>query len=84
VKGETLESIDGIDTNIVAPVQTADPDNQGGETLSVLFGFNLAGQTGALKGHRLAFEAGFPVYQDLNGPQLETNVVVTFGWQYAF
>lgn len=84
IKGETLGKIDGIDPTIVAPVQTADPNNQGGETLSVLFGMNLAGQTGVLRGHRLALEAGFPVHQDLNGPQLETDLVITAGWQYAF
>jgi hypothetical protein len=84
IKGERLGKINGIDAAIVAPVQTADPNNQGGETLSVLFGINLAGQTGALRGHRLALEAGLPVHQDLNGPQLETDLVITAGWQYAF
>ena len=84
IEGEKSGTIDGIDPDIAAPVQTADPHNQGGRTLSVLFGFNLAGQTGALMGHRLALEAGLPVYQDLNGPQLETDAVITLGWQYAF
>lgn len=84
LQGERQGSIDGIDPNIVAPVQTADPENQGGETLSVLFGFNLAGQAGMLGGHRLAFEIGFPVHQDLNGPQLETEATITLGWQYAY
>ncbi len=84
LQAEHLGQIDGIDTIIVAPVQTADPDNYGGETISALFGFNLAGQSGVLRGHRLAFEAGFPIYQDLNGPQLETDLVITAGWQYAF
>ena len=31
--------------------------------------------------NRLAFEGGAPVYQDLNGPQLETDWIMTFGWQ---
>lgn len=84
VQGEKLGRIEGIDPNIIAPVQTADPDYQGGKTLSVLFGLNLASQTGPLRGHRFAFEAGFPVHQDLNGPQLGTDAVVTLGWQYAF
>ncbi len=47
-------------------------------------GFNLMGQRGGLRGHRLAFELGVPVYQDLNGPQLETNWTATLGWQLAF
>ncbi len=48
------------------------------------FGVNIAGQTGGLRGHRLAFEAGLPIHQDLNGPQMETDLVITGGWQYAF
>ena len=84
VEAEHTGKIDGIDPIIAAPVQTADPDNQGGEKVSVLFGFNVAGQSGELRGHRLALEAGFPVYQDLNGPQLGTDFTVTAGWQYAF
>lgn len=83
-QGEKLKRIDGIDSNIIGPVQTANPDFQGGDTVTILFGFNLVGQSGALRGHRLAFEAGFPVHQDLNGPQLETDLVLTGGWQYAF
>lgn len=83
LKGVTQGSIDGIDSEIMAPVQTADPDNYGGETLEALAGVNLVGQTGALRGHRLAFELGLPVYRDLNGPQMETDMTLTVGWQKA-
>jgi hypothetical protein len=76
--------IDGIDPGIIGPVQTADPDNQGGDIVNLMFGANVAGQTGLLRGHRLAFEAGIPLHRDLNGPQLETDLIVTAGWQYAF
>ena len=76
--------IDGIDPNIVAPVQTADPDNQGGDVVNLYFGLNLAGQHGRLRGHRIAMEAGIPLHRDLNGPQLETDLTLTAGWQYAF
>ncbi|MGB3627762.1 MAG: transporter, partial [Henriciella sp.] len=84
LKAQTVGQIEGIDPNIMAPVQTADPDNQGGETLEALIGVNLAGQQGAIAGHRLAFELGLPVYRDLNGPQLETDMTFTVGWQKAF
>ncbi len=84
LEAEYSGRIDGIDPEIVAPVQTADPDNQGGRNVSLLFGFNLAGQPGLLRGHRLALEGGFPVYQNLNGPQMESEFVLTAGWQYAF
>lgn len=84
VKAVSQGKIDGIDPAIMAPVQTADPDNAGGDTVEFLFGINLAGQTGALKGHRLALEYGIPLARDLNGPQLETDRVLTLGWQKAF
>jgi hypothetical protein len=32
----------------------------------------------------VALEIGAPVYQDLNGLQLETDWTTTLGWQYAF
>jgi len=35
-------------------------------------------------GHRLAIEYALPLHRDLNGPQLETDSVVTIGWQKAF
>lgn len=78
------DKIDGIDPQIVGPVQTADPDFQGGETLNLLLGVDLAGQSAASRGHRLAIEAGFPLERDLNGPQMETDLTLTAGWQYAF
>ena len=84
VTGETEESIDGIDDQIVAPVQTADPDNYGGERISVSFGLNTVFRNGALKGHRFAIEATIPVHQKLNGPQLERDHAIMVGWQKAF
>lgn len=77
-------SIDGIDPMIVAPVQTANPDFHGGERFDIGVGVNLAGQSGVIKGHRLAVEMLFPAYQDLNGPQMETDWTLTIGWQKAF
>jgi len=84
LKGRSVGQIEGQDALVRAPVQTADPDNHGGETLEVLAGINLAGQTGWQKGHRLAAEIGLPLYRDLNGPQLETDLTFTIGWQKAF
>ncbi len=84
VKAVSQGRISGQDAAIVAPVQTADPDNQGGETVEILLGVNLAGQTGALRGQRLALEYGLPIYRNLNGPQLETDQTLTLGYQIAF
>lgn len=84
LKATSAGSIDGDDPAIRAPVQTADPDNHGGETVEALVGVNLAGQTGWQRGYRLALEVGLPLHRDLNGPQLETDFTLTLGWQKAF
>jgi len=84
LEGETQGDIDGIDANIVAPVQTADPDNYGGQRVEAAFGVNLLSTGGVLKGNRLAFEAAAPIYEDLNGPQMKRDYTFTLGWQKAF
>ena len=82
--GESMGQINGIDPNIVLPTQAADPANYGGEVLSTYIGFNWVGQEGLLRGHRIALELGMPFYQDLNVPQMETNKILTIGWQRAW
>lgn len=84
IAGSTQGDIKGIDPEIMAPVQTADPANYGGDRVSLLAGINLVGQEGDLRGHRLAFEIGAPIYEDLNGPQMETDWTFTVGWQKAW
>ena len=44
----------------------------------------LVVREGPLAGTRFAVEGGVPVYQNLDGPQLETDWVLTAGFQYAF
>ncbi|MGB1457196.1 transporter [Spongiibacter marinus] len=65
-------------------VPTADPDAQGGERSELSLGLNYLFLKGAAKGHRLALEYGEPVYQHLDGPQMELDSTLTAGWQYAF
>lgn len=81
---ETEDSIQGIDSEIVGPVQTADPRNYGGERVSAEIGFTYTGQNGWMEGHSLS--AGFilPVYQDLNGPQMERDYSFLLGYRKAF
>jgi len=76
--------IRGIDSQIVGPVQTANPDFQGGERLYLLGGVNLVATHGPLAGHRIGLELGVPVHQDLNGPQLRGRWNLNIGWQKAF
>lgn len=73
-------NIEGIDLQIIAPVQTADPARQGIRRVDVGVGTNwvLPGER-----HRLSFEFIVPLSQSLDGPQLETDWQLTLGWQYA-
>lgn len=63
-----------------ALVQTANPQLQAGDRLNASVGANYLFSSG----HRLAIEYSRPVSQNLNGPQLETDSVITLGWQKAF
>ena len=76
---EHRSKVDGMDPAIVAPVQTADPDNYGGKQLWAQASVNTL-----FAGHRIAVEAGLPLWRKLNGPQLETDWSVTLGYQRAF
>lgn len=78
------DEIDGADPKIHAPVQGANPDNYGGETLNLALGVNLVGQSGLIRGHRLAIEYQAPIYQDVNGVQMDMQSMLTLGYQYAF
>lgn len=84
LQAETVGRIDGIDPAIVGPVQTANPDFQGGESVTGLLGINFAATGGALKGWRLGIEGGVPIVQDLNGPQMPTDYTLTVGVQKSF
>jgi len=82
--GRTTRKIHGADATLAAPVQTADPDNYGGDRLDAFLGVNTIATSGPLKGYRLGLELGRPIYQDLNGPQMEENWSLTLGVQKAF
>jgi len=83
VTGMTKGKISGQDGAIAAPVQTADPDNHGGHRIDLGVGANFALPFGDGKSGRLAFELGVPVYQDLNGPQFETDFHTTAGLPFS-
>ncbi len=65
-------------------VPTADPNLRGGAAFELLGGINLSLPLGPLGKHRFAIEAGAPVEQWLDGPQLESDWRVVVGWQRAF
>jgi hypothetical protein len=54
-------------------VSTADPDSRAGRRLDLLFGANGFTGEGRFEGLRIGLEAGLPVFQSLDGPQLKTD-----------
>ena len=87
IDAQVWGNIDGADPVLdpfLKVVPTADPDRRGGARVDLLFGVALYAPKGKLKGHRLAIQGGFPIYQSLDGPQLETDWQVFVGWQWIF
>jgi len=74
------DSIDGRDANIMAPVQTANPDNYGGDFIDLALGANFINHSG----HRLALEYQRRIDQNVNGIQLEMDDMLILGYQYSF
>lgn len=78
------ETVDGFDEDNQAPIQTSNPENYGGERLDMAVGVNLVGQSGMVRGHRVAIEYQTTLQQKANGVQLEMQDMLTVGYQYAF
>lgn len=77
--------VDGADPTLnPAMIYTADPNLRQGSRIDLPVGFNWYFTDGPLFDHRLAVEMSIPIFQDLDGPQMETDWVLTVGWQKAF
>lgn len=81
-----LGNIDGADDRLnPMAIPTARADLRGGQRLDLGLGMNFyAPADTKLAGFRVAFEVLVPLYQDLDGPQLETDVQFISGLQYSF
>ena len=81
VNYERWGNIDGADPDLnPMMVPTADPDRRGGSRFDLGFGVT----TLAFEKSRLAVELLLPTYQDLDGPQLETDLQLIIGLQQSF
>ena len=78
------DRIDGRNTKIMAPVQTANPLNYGGSSLDIGVGFNWLFHLFSGKPDRIGVELTKPVHIDLNGPQMSTDWALNFGYQKSF
>ncbi len=76
---------DGRDKDLnPAVVPTADPRRRGFNRVELGVGLNFIVPSGVLAGNRFAVEFGYPAWQKLQGPQLESDWTITAGWQLAF
>lgn len=80
-RGEWMQSMNHGNPMMAPTVREA---LRGGTRLDLPLGLNILFPGGALKGHRIAAEWHIPLYQNLNGPQIETDWLVTVGWQKSF
>ena len=83
--GQRWDNIHGADPTLDPMDEpTKDPKLQGGDRIALLAGISFYVPRGPFQGQRLAIEVGAPTYQSLNGPQLQTDLLVRVGWQWAF
>ena len=85
LNGKSWGNISGADPELnPAMISTADPDRRGGTRLDALFNVELYVPGGKWKGNSFGIEFGVPIYQNLEGPQLETDWTISVGWQWVF
>ena len=81
---QVVAKIRGKDANLISTmVTTADTKNSGGTYINSGVGCNLYASKGKFKDLRLGFEYASPLYQNVNGIQLEQKETITVGLQYA-
>lgn len=85
VNGRFWGNVHGMDSKIDPTFDPeGDPHRQGGRRVDMLFGANFFVPRGVFKRLRVNVEAGLPVYESLNGPQLSTNWLFSAGVTYSF
>ncbi|MFO0689676.1 MAG: transporter [Myxococcota bacterium] len=84
VQWQKQNNLSGRDRSFDPITNPAENDKARGGT-RLLVGPGLAWDLpGVLRGQRLAVELSVPVYQNLDGPQLEQDWTLTTGWQWAY
>ncbi len=71
--GTTQTPIRGTDWHIFGKAQAANPNYYGGQLVEAFGGAIIGGKLIGYESVSIAIEAGLPVYQSLNGPQISKN-----------
>jgi hypothetical protein len=61
-----------------------DATKQYGERLDFIMGLNFYIPNGPLRGNRFSLEGGIPVYQNIGGPTIGVDWLITVAWNYTF
>lgn len=69
----TQGAIRGHDPQIKGYAVPTNPNYYGGQWVQIFGGSTIDGDLIGLKAYSLEFEAGIPIYQNLNGPQIRNN-----------
>jgi len=73
VNGSTQGHIDGFDPQINGPAAPTNPLFYGGQRVELFGGASISGKFIGIENALILVEAGAPVYQNLNGPQIKKN-----------
>ena len=83
--GTQWDDIDGSDSELnPMMVPTANPFLRGGRRLDFGLGVQAFASSGLLEDQRLAIQLSVPLYQSLNGPQLERDWALVVAWAKTF
>lgn len=79
------EDISGADPRLDPARNPAfDASKQSGARLDLLLGLNFYVPNGFFKGNRLSIEGGVPLYQNIAGPNMAVDWLITVGWSFTF
>ena len=85
INGRLWGNVHGADPRIDPTVDAeGDPHRQGGRRVDFLMGINFFVPEGIFKRTRINIEGGFPIYENLDGPQLSTRWLLSAGVTYSF
>ncbi|MDR9400341.1 MAG: transporter [Psychroflexus sp.] len=81
---QSIKSIEGVNLNLNEQMMPLfDVSNTGRDVLSAGLGFNYYVPNGAFKDFRFGLEYQLPVWQDVNGIQMEQTQIISGGIQYT-
>jgi hypothetical protein len=83
--GKQIGNINGIDKKISrSSMPGGRAELQGGERIDGLVGVSIYKNVNSFGGHKLDLEYGIPLYQNLDGPQMKSENIMTLSYKLSF